>query len=122
MALSQHVDADKLIREASDHHIKKHAGNRSVHHHAHVCRKSACSPQGPALGTPLLCSDRAHQLIRHRQDLHDIPYASRYDVDQELPRFQMPDKGVDSKVAYQILHDELELGTSNTPRAVQAAC
>jgi hypothetical protein len=81
-------------------------------------------PNAQLLGldcSALLCSDRA-QLIRHRQDLHDIPYASRYDVDQELPRFQMPDKGVDSKVAYQILHDELELGTSNTPRAVQAAC
>jgi hypothetical protein len=49
-------------------------------------------------------------LLFHRQDLHDIPYTSRYDVDVEVPRFQMPESGVDPKVAYQILHDELLLG------------
>jgi glutamate decarboxylase len=43
-------------------------------------------------------------------DLHDIPYTSRYDVDIELPRFQLPEKGCDAKVAYQLLHDELLLG------------
>jgi hypothetical protein len=37
---------------------------------------------------------------------------SRYDVDAELPRFQLPEKGVDAKVAYQLLHDELMLGES----------
>lgn len=45
-----------------------------------------------------------------RQDLHDIPYASRYDIDVEIPRFEMPSEGCDVKVAYQLLHDELILG------------
>lgn len=45
-----------------------------------------------------------------RSDLHGIPYASRYEIDQELPRFKMPDAGIDPKAAYQLLHDELLLG------------
>jgi hypothetical protein len=42
--------------------------------------------------------------------LHGIPYATRYEIDQELPRFKVPDSGVDPKAAYQLLHDELLLG------------
>lgn len=45
-----------------------------------------------------------------RADLHDIPYASRYDVQVELPKYKLPETGVDPKVAYQLLHDELILG------------
>lgn len=48
--------------------------------------------------------------LMSRTDLHGIPYASRYDIDTELPRFQMPESGVDPKAAYQLLHDELLLG------------
>jgi hypothetical protein len=47
-----------------------------------------------------------------RADLHDIPYGSRYEVQAELPRYKMPESGVDPKVVYQLLHDELELGRS----------
>jgi glutamate decarboxylase len=43
--------------------------------------------------------------------MHDIPYASRYEVQMELPKYKMPENGVESKVVYQLLHDELELGT-----------
>jgi glutamate/tyrosine decarboxylase-like PLP-dependent enzyme len=46
-----------------------------------------------------------------RADMHDIPYASRYEVQMELPKYKMPENGVESKVVYQLLHDELELGT-----------
>jgi len=42
--------------------------------------------------------------------MHDIPYASRYDVQMDLPKYKMPESGVESKVVYQLLHDELELG------------
>jgi hypothetical protein len=28
----------------------------------------------------------------------------------DLPRYKMPSSGVDAKVVYQLLHDELELG------------
>ena len=55
-----------------------------------------------------------------RQDLHDIPYTSRYDVEVDLPKYQLPEQGVDSKVAYQLLHDELMLGMSIP--AVSALC
>lgn len=44
--------------------------------------------------------------------MHDIPYASRYDVQMDLPKYKMPQSGVESKVVYQLLHDELELGES----------
>ncbi|ORY27321.1 pyridoxal phosphate-dependent transferase [Naematelia encephala] len=71
MSLGRHIDADKLIAEARDHPIHRHAGKR--------------------------------------QDLHEFAYGSRYEVDTEVPKYQMPETGVDPKVAYQILHDELVL-------------
>jgi hypothetical protein len=49
-------------------------------------------------------------LTTSRQDLHGIAYGSRYEVDVELPRFRMPERGVEPKAAYQLLHDELLLG------------
>lgn len=49
-------------------------------------------------------------LIASRHDLHDIPYASRYEIDTELPKYKMPETGCEPKVAYQLLHDELILG------------
>ena len=52
---------------------------------------------------------------RYRQDLHDSPYTSRYDVEMELPMYEMPEQGVESKVVYQLLHDELMLGESSSP-------
>lgn len=89
MALGKHVDADKLIAEARDHRIHKHTGNRSD------CFR---------LDQP--------EVLISRLDLHDIPYGSRYDVDVDLPRFKIPEQGVDGKVVYQLLHDELMLGES----------
>jgi glutamate decarboxylase len=53
---------------------------------------------------------RSTVLTRLSADLHDIPYASRYDVEVELPKYKLPENGCDAKVAYQLLHDELELG------------
>jgi hypothetical protein len=38
-----------------------------------------------------------------------VPYASRYAIDEDLPRYKLPVNGVDAKVAYQLLHDELAL-------------
>ena len=52
--------------------------------------------------------------LTSRPDLHDIPYASRYDIDVELPKYQIPSDGVAAKVAYQLLHDELLLGESTS--------
>ena len=86
MALGKHIDTDKLIAAARDHPIHKHTGKRYV--------------------SGQRCSD-------NRNDLHGIPYASRYEVNAEVPRFKMPEDGVDPKVAYQILHDDLLLGTSH---------
>lgn len=42
-------------------------------------------------------------------DLHDVAYVSRYEVDLNIPRFDLPKEGVDARVAYQLLHDELSL-------------
>ncbi|KAL7424488.1 glutamate decarboxylase gad1 [Cryptotrichosporon argae] len=42
-------------------------------------------------------------------ELHDIPYASRYDIGVDIPKYKLPAQGVDTKVAYQLLHDELLL-------------
>ncbi|KAK4686768.1 glutamate decarboxylase, partial [Tremellales sp. Uapishka_1] len=68
---------------------------------------------GKHVDTDQLIRDaKDHPVRKHiggRVDLHELPYASRYDVDFEVPKYKMPEKGVDGKVAYQILHDELEL-------------
>ncbi|WOO78663.1 Glutamate decarboxylase [Vanrija pseudolonga] len=56
------------------------------------------------------CKD--HRAFKHSHDsleLVDIPYASRYDNQQEVPRFRLPQDGVGADVVYQILHDELML-------------
>lgn len=43
-----------------------------------------------------------------------IPYASRYEVEVDIPADNLPEDGVEADVAYQILHDELSLdGTPN---------
>ncbi|KIR57851.1 glutamate decarboxylase [Cryptococcus bacillisporus CA1873] len=71
MALSQHVDADKLIEECKDHPIKRH--------------------------------------LAHKAALYDIPYTSRYEVEDDVPRYSIPNKGVNARATYQLLHDELML-------------
>ncbi|BEJ15224.1 hypothetical protein CspHIS471_0409910 [Cutaneotrichosporon sp. HIS471] len=40
---------------------------------------------------------------------YDVPYASRYDIDVTMPHHSLPQRGIEAKVAYQLLHDELEL-------------
>ncbi|GMK56816.1 hypothetical protein CspeluHIS016_0306560 [Cutaneotrichosporon spelunceum] len=54
--------------------------------------------------------DSSH--IDHGRDCwakYDVPYASRYDIDMTTSSHHMPKRGIESKVAYQLLHDELEL-------------
>lgn len=41
--------------------------------------------------------------------MYDIPYASRYDVQVNIPIDDLPKEGVESNVVYQMLHDELTL-------------
>lgn len=41
--------------------------------------------------------------------MYDIPYASRYDVQVNIPANDLPKDGVESNVVYQMLHDELTL-------------
>lgn len=41
--------------------------------------------------------------------MYDIPYASRYDVQVNIPADDLPKDGVESNVVYQMLHDELTL-------------
>ncbi|RXK42659.1 glutamate decarboxylase [Tremella mesenterica] len=59
----------------------------------------------------LIARSLDHPIHKHvtRPDLQDIPYTSRYDIDIELPKYKMPSDGVSAKIAYQLLHDELEL-------------
>ncbi|WVQ85190.1 glutamate decarboxylase [Cryptococcus sp. DSM 104549] len=72
MALSAHVNAEKLIESARDHPVRKHTHDRKA-------------------------------------TLFDNPYTSRYDIEVEIPRYNIPDSGVNAKVCYQLLHDELLL-------------
>lgn len=45
-----------------------------------------------------------------RAALYDIPYTSRYEVEDDVPRYSIPSKGVNARATYQLLHDELMLG------------
>jgi glutamate decarboxylase len=56
----------------------------------------------------------------HRQDLHEMPYSSRYETQIEVPKYKMPERGVDSAVVYQLLHDELLL--DGNPNMNLASC
>ncbi|EEB05912.1 glutamate decarboxylase [Schizosaccharomyces japonicus yFS275] len=37
-----------------------------------------------------------------------IPYESAYDRDFEIPKFQLPDEGIQARDAYRLIHDELD--------------
>ena len=45
---------------------------------------------------------------RQDQHLHSLAYSSRYSVEQ-IPKFELPNKSCEPAVAYQLVHDELEL-------------
>ncbi|KZO98555.1 glutamate decarboxylase [Calocera viscosa TUFC12733] len=64
----------------------------------------------------LLAAARAHphhRLIhREHRDIHEGSYASRFEADMEVPKFKIPQTGVSSKAAYQIIHDEMDLDGS----------
>lgn len=63
----------------------------------------------------LVAESKDHPIKKHqgkRADLHDLPYASRYDVQVDMPKYQMPEEGCDPNAIYQLLHDELLLGMS----------
>ncbi|KAK6904943.1 glutamate decarboxylase [Kwoniella mangroviensis CBS 10435] len=61
----------------------------------------------------IINESRDHPVRKHTHDrkatLYDIPYTSRYDVEVDLPRYSIPETGVNAKVSYQLLHDELLL-------------
>ena len=75
-----------------------------------IPRPHSSQAHGQKVSTIQVPSISRHVSLQNRADLHDIPYASRYDVQMDLPRYKMPSGGVDAKVVYQLLHDELELG------------
>lgn len=75
-----------------------------------ISRPPSSQAHGQKVSTIQVPSISRHVSLQNRADLHDIPYASRYDVQMDLPRYKMPSSGVDAKVVYQLLHDELELG------------
>lgn len=45
---------------------------------------------------------------REDQHLHSLAYSSRY-ATSSIPKFELPEKSVEPRVAYQLVHDELEL-------------
>lgn len=45
---------------------------------------------------------------RDDQHLHSLAYSSRY-ATQNIAKFEMLEESVDPRVAYQLIHDELEL-------------
>ncbi|EJT99282.1 glutamate decarboxylase [Dacryopinax primogenitus] len=54
-----------------------------------------------------------HKILeRHHREIHEGVYASRFDADAEVPKYKMPQVGVSSKAAYQLIHDEMNLDGS----------
>lgn len=46
--------------------------------------------------------------IRENPELHSMAYGSRY-ATTEIPKYSLPEKSSVPQVAYQLVHDELEL-------------
>ena len=36
------------------------------------------------------------------------PYSSRYGCKEDIPKFNLPEDGIDANAAYQLIHDELD--------------
>lgn len=47
-------------------------------------------------------------ISEEKRDLQSMAYSSRYAV-QEIPKYKLPKSSTEAKVAYQLIHDELEL-------------
>jgi len=51
--------------------------------------------------------------VNEDRDSHELTYGSRY-ASEPVPKCEMPEKGMPANVAYQIIHDELNLDGSPT--------
>ncbi|HWH11841.1 MAG TPA: glutamate decarboxylase [Solirubrobacteraceae bacterium] len=49
-----------------------------------------------------------HKVQTDRDELHAPTYSAR-SFSREIPKFEVPDEGLDAEVAYQLVHDELNL-------------
>jgi glutamate decarboxylase len=36
------------------------------------------------------------------------PYSSRYGTTEDIPKYRLPDDGINANAAYQLIHDELD--------------
>lgn len=79
MALSRHVNPERIIKESKDKEIK----SRSAHH----------------------LTDSNQDTVHHGGGAR---YGSSYSS-SSVPKYKIPSKGVDQETAYQIIHDELSL-------------
>ena len=44
----------------------------------------------------------------HFETLVATPYSSRYGSKDDIPKFKLPEDGIEANVAYQLIHDELD--------------
>jgi len=65
-----------------------------------------------ALGEETMLSNKVHlPSIPEEQQSHALTYGSRY-VQEPVPKYKMPERSMPANVAYQIVHDELNLDGS----------
>ena len=52
--------------------------------------------------------------IHHAHYNSSLPYGSRYGALEDIPKYKLPEDGIEPNCAYQLIHDELEFdGTPN---------
>ena len=52
--------------------------------------------------------------IQHAHYNSSLPYGSRYGALEDIPKYKLPEDGIEPNCAYQLIHDELEFdGTPN---------
>lgn len=44
----------------------------------------------------------------HLNDMVSTPYFSRYGCKEDIPKFDLPEEGINANAAYQLIHDELD--------------
>lgn len=47
-------------------------------------------------------------LHNHIKNTIATPYSSRYGCKEDIPKFNLPEDGIDANAAYQLIHDELD--------------
>jgi glutamate decarboxylase len=48
------------------------------------------------------------KVVKHLHNTLATPYSSRYGAREDIPKYNIPNDGIEANAAYQLIHDELD--------------